>query len=62
MQGGGFAETETRIYDLSNDPNQLVPLRDENIESYFNSLISKQLKEHEAPLEFFSIFGLDEFR
>ena len=62
MQGGGFADTETRLYDLSNDPNQRVPLRDENIENYFNALISRELKEHEAPLEFFTIFGLDEFR
>jgi len=60
MQGGGFADTNTRFYDLSIDPRQEVPQYNRSIEKYFNKLITDELIRHEAPQEIYSIYGLDD--
>lgn len=59
MQGGGFADTRTRIYDLKSDPRQDHPIRDKDIEQRFNRAISQEMQNHEVPSEAYERFGLE---
>lgn len=58
MQGGGFADTRTRFYDLTVDPGQNNGLRSPEIEAHFDALIHKELKAHNAPSEVYERFSL----
>ena len=58
MQGGGFAENYTRLYDLRSDPRQLEPIENEAAETRLKKLIVKELNLHEAPEEIYSIYDL----
>lgn len=60
MQGGGFAETRTCLYDLQTDPGQTRPFRDETIEAAIRTRIVAEMKRHEAPEELYVRFGLVE--
>ena len=60
MQGGGFADVRTRLYDLSTDPKQEKPFRDNKIEAGMNASIVKELMRHEAPAEIYDRFGLNQ--
>ena len=57
MQGGGFAENYTRLYDLRSDPRQLEPIENKAAETRLK-LIVKELNLHEAPEEIYSIYDL----
>lgn len=58
MQGGGFAETRTRLYNLDTDPGQNQAFRDPEIEENFNAAVAKEMKRQDAPPELFDRFGL----
>jgi arylsulfatase A-like enzyme len=58
MQGGGFEETETVLYDLTSDPGQRHPVQDAGIEARFLSAVAVEMARHEAPAELFTRFGM----
>ncbi|MGQ7248717.1 sulfatase-like hydrolase/transferase [Halomonas sp. V046] len=60
LQGGGFAETATCLYDLNRDPGQTAPFRDDATEARFQALMKREMARHEAPGELYERFGLDE--
>jgi arylsulfatase A-like enzyme len=57
MQGGGFAEARTRLYDLSVDSKQDLPFRDEQIEARLHAQIVREMSRHEAPAEMYIRFA-----
>ena len=60
MQGGGFADTNTRLYDLRKDPKQLKPFRNPAVEMRLIKSIVNELELHEAPKEIYDIYGLND--
>jgi hypothetical protein len=58
MQGGGFAETHTRLYDLETDPRQDQSFRSAELESLFNEFLRRELEASDAPAEIYSRFSL----
>ncbi len=46
-----FQETETVLYDLAEDPGQLHPMKDHQIEKRMKGLLIDKMKENEAPQE-----------
>lgn len=58
MQGGGFAETQTVLYDLDRDPGQTTPLDDPDTEARMAAAIAREMHRHEAPPELFARFDL----
>ncbi|MBY5985599.1 sulfatase-like hydrolase/transferase [Halomonas sp. DP5Y7-2] len=58
LQGGGFAQTYTCLYDLAGDPGQTTPFRDPTIESHLRQLMIAEMHRHEAPQELYQRFGL----
>ena len=58
MQGGGFDETQTRLFDLEVDPKQNNAFRNAEIESRICAAIAKEMLRHEAPTELFDRFSL----
>ena len=58
MQGGGFADTGTRLYDVTIDPKQTTALRDPDIEGRLCKEIAAEMRRHDAPIELFDRFGL----
>ena len=60
MQGGGFADTNTRLYDLRKDPKQLKPFRNPAVEKRLIKSIVNELELHEAPKEIYDIYGLND--
>ena len=58
MQGGGFADTNSILYDLKKDPRQLEGFRDPAIEAKLLSLILTELKRQDAPDELYERFNL----
>lgn len=59
MQGGGFDDTQTVLYDLVADPNQNTPFRDAGTEALFCASITQAMAAHDAPPELFARFGLE---
>lgn len=59
MQGGGFDDTETVLYDLTADPGQRAPFRDAVIEARFCAAMSQALRAHDAPPELYARFDLE---
>lgn len=59
MQGGGFDDTETVLYDLLDDPEQIHPFRDEKIESRFFEALTQAMIAHDAPPELYDRFALE---
>ncbi len=55
---GGFSDTQTCLYDLRSDPQQLYPFRDEKIEDKLRTLILAEMRAHEAPEELYKRFNL----
>ena len=55
---GGFRDTQTCLYDLACDPEQLNPFRDPDIEQDLNTLIIAEMQAHEAPEELYHRFDL----
>ncbi len=60
MQGGGFDDTETVLYDLDADPGQNAPFRDPDIEARFCRAIAEAMRAHDAPTELYDRFDLVE--
>lgn len=60
MQGGGFAETRSRLYDLSVDPLQENPFRSQDIEERLNRDVGREMDRHEVPAEAYTRFGLQD--
>ena len=58
MQGGGFAEVGTRLFDLENDPRQKNAFRDDDIEARFKTAIAEAMRLQDAPPELYDRFGL----
>ncbi len=54
----GFQDTETRLYDLSNDPLEQNPIRNEQVEKRLLDRLRMIMQEHEAPPEMFERFGI----
>ena len=48
----------TTLYDIAADPKQLKPFRDAEIERRMLAGIARVLREHDAPAEFFTRYGL----
>ncbi len=59
MQGGGFDDTQTVLYDLAADPAQNAPFRDAGIEARFCDAIAREMQAHDAPRELYDRFGLE---
>lgn len=58
-QGGGFAETETVLYDMVDDPGQVRSLDDAEILQHMTSATAAAMAEAEAPPELFNRFALE---
>ena len=58
MQGGGFDETATVLYDLVAHPGQVSPLNDPTTEARLIALITAAMRDHDAPPEVFTRFDL----
>lgn len=61
MQGGGFDDTNTVLYDLIADPGQTAPFRDPEIETRFCAAMTRAMTEHDAPSELHARFDLAGF-
>jgi len=57
-QGGGYEDTTTVLFDLSNDYEQLKPFRDPDIEARLLTLMRELMQANEAPAEAFTRLGL----
>ena len=60
VQGMKFEDTDSRLFDLKNDPNQLKPIKNQKIENDFKNEIVKLMKKVDAPLEAYKRFGLED--
>lgn len=58
MQGGGFSDVGTRLYDVEVDPRQNDAFRDPEIEAMFCEAITREMRRQDAPAELFERFGL----
>ena len=56
---GGFAQTETVLYDLTSDADQLHPITDQATEDRMVALIIDEMLAHDAPGELFKRFDLE---
>ena len=55
---GGFSDTQTCLYHLRSDPEQMQPFRDNAIETRLQTLICEEMQAHEAPDELYQRFAL----
>ncbi len=55
---GGFADTRTVLFDLRNDPHQLTPVYDPEVEQRLCDAICREMQAHDAPQELYRRFGL----
>ena len=58
MQGGGFADTLTCLYDLRNDPQQNEPYRSQTVEKSLIGKIITEMTLNNSPDELFHRFEL----
>lgn len=49
-----------KLYDLANDPSQLSPIDDTQLELKYSAVIKQIMDEEEAPKEVYPYYGLDE--
>jgi arylsulfatase A-like enzyme len=57
-QGVGVSDTRTVLYDLENDPEQLAPIKDDQVEENLTAEICRLMREHDAPAELYRRFDL----
>jgi arylsulfatase A-like enzyme len=57
-QGSGYEDTTTVLFDLQADPEQLNPIRDEEVESRLMGQIDNLMQKNDAPPEAFLRLGL----
>jgi len=55
----GFQDTETRLFDLLNDPTESNPISNPQVEERLLDRFAKIMKEHDAPTEMFKRFGIE---
>lgn len=55
---GGFADTDTVLFDMEADPQQMTPIRDEAAESRISKAIVAEMRRHDAPQELYQRFDL----
>lgn len=60
MQGGGFEDTETVLYDVAADPGQTRPVDAPETEARFLAAIAAEMARHEAPPELYARFDIAE--
>ena len=53
-----FENAGTRLFDTSNDPNQLKPISDSDIKQQLIQGLIEILESHECPIEIYSRFNL----
>ena len=58
MQGGGFAETTTVLYDTESDPGQLRPISAPEVEQRLISGMLAEMQAHDAPPEAYARLDL----
>ena len=58
MQGGGFEDTSTVLYNLAVDPGQTSPVEDSETEAQLLAEIVSEMARHEAPPELYERFDL----
>ena len=58
IQGGGFHDLRTVLYDLENDPSQSLPLDRPDIEQRLVELMQTEMQAHDAPPEIFDRLSL----
>lgn len=58
LQGGGFDEAETVLYNLTDDPGQTHPVHDAKTETALLDAMAAEMAAHEAPEELYARFGL----
>jgi len=58
MQGGGFNDTETVLYDLATDPGQTTPITAPDTEAALCAAIARTMQAHDAPPELYARFAL----
>ena len=58
MQGGGFDETATVLYDLRTDPCQTIAVDNTDTETRFIAAIAQEMTLHEAPPELYQRFEI----
>jgi hypothetical protein len=56
--GIGFEDTDTRLYDLREDPGEQHPFRDDQIEARLLAAAVRVMKAHDAPPEMYDRFDL----
>ena len=59
-KGTHIPASETRLYDLVNDPNQVTPIDNPHLEHYFKAQIVQHLKDNDAPAEQYIRMGMSE--
>lgn len=59
MQGGGFDDTHSRLFDLATDPDQMRPLDDAATAQRLDAAIHAEMARHEAPAELYHRFALE---
>lgn len=59
MQGGGFDDTRTVLYDLARDPGQSSPIEEPDVERRFLDAVVAEMRRHEAPEELYRRFDLE---
>jgi len=59
MQGGGFADTQTVLFDMATDPGQTGPVNDAVAEARLIVATRREMARHAAPPELYRRFALD---
>ena len=52
-------EGQTVLFDVTADPGQMHPVHDAAVEGRMRQALIDQLKENEAPEEFYAVYGLN---
>ena len=55
---GGFADTQTRLFDMRSDAGQNAPFRNKEIEAELLKAIAAEMAIHEAPDELYHRFDI----
>ena len=58
VQGMGFEDNQSALYDLVTDPKQITPITNTEIERYLCQQIAENMARLDAPPEAFRRFGL----
>ena len=59
MQGGGFEDAVTALYDTDADPSQADPIRDPEVEARLIGAMLDVMAAHDAPPEAYARLDLE---